>query len=305
MASSSAPGSETPALAAGIGCYVLWGLLPLQFQVLDRLGVSPWEILAERIVWATPVAWLFVVLARQGRETRAVLNDPRVIGWLTASSLLIALNWATYIWAVNSGRVLETSLGYYLNPLLNMAAGALIFRERLDRTGLAAIALAAVGVAIQAVALGHLPVISLVVAITFCGYGIVRKRVAASAQTGLFVECLILLAPSLAYAAWLAHTGGGHLGTSTASTLWLLACGPATAIPLALFAWAARRVPFSLMGFLQFIAPTMTFVMGVWQGEAFTPARAVSFACIWGGATIYMWGAWKRSRAASDPLISA
>jgi chloramphenicol-sensitive protein RarD len=287
---------STAPLAAGVGCYVIWGLVPLLFQLIGRMGVSPWEILAHRTVWSVPVALLFVWLSRQGAQTLAVLHNPRTLGWLTLSAVLIAANWSVYIWAVNSGRVLETSLGYYINPLLNMAAGALIFRERIDRIGLVAIGLAALGVAIQTVALGHLPFVSLALAFAFCGYGIVRKRVAADAQTGLLVECLILSVPGLAYVLWLEAHGGGHAFGDPVALTWLIICGPMTAAPLALFAWAARRVPLSAMGFLQFIAPTMTFGLGVLQGEAFTPLRAASFLFIWGGAAVFAYGAWRRSR---------
>jgi chloramphenicol-sensitive protein RarD len=296
MTASTAPGEPRLALTAGVGCYLIWGLVPLVFQLLGRLGASPWEILAERTVWAAPTALLFVIAARQGPQVRAVLRNPRVLGWLALSSLLIAINWITYIWAVNSGRVLETSLGYYLNPLLAMAAGALVFRERIDRVGAIAIGLAAIGVAIQALALGRLPIVSLTVALSFCGYGIVRKRVAAEAQTGLFIECALLATPGLAYVLWLQHVGGGHLGASPVATGWLMVCGPITAVPLVLFAWAARRLPFSVIGFMQFIAPTMGFVLGVAQGEAFTPVRALSFVFIWGGAAVFAFGAWRRSR---------
>ena len=301
MATSNEPVSTSAgsgaALTAGIGCYLIWGVVPLAFQLLGRMGVGPWEILAHRSLWAVPTALGFVLLAGQGGQARAAFRNPAVIRWLALSSLLIGTNWVIFIWAVNSGRVLETSLGYYINPLLSMAAGALLFRERIDRIGAAAIALAAVGVVLQAVALGHLPVISLALAVSFCGYGIVRKHVAADAQTGLLVECLFLAAPGLAYVLWLQHAGASHLGASPAATAWLIACGPITAVPLLLFGWAARRVPLSAMGFMQFIAPTMTFVMGILEGELFTPARAVSFLFIWSGAAVFAVGAWRRTRS--------
>jgi chloramphenicol-sensitive protein RarD len=177
-----------------------------------------------------------------------------------------------------------------------MAAGALLFRERIDKAGAIAMALAAIGVVIQTAALGHLPIVALVLALSFGGYGIVRKHVSAEAQTGLFVECAVLAVPGLAYVAFLQSSGGGHLTASPASAFWLVACGPITALPLMLFAWAVRRAPLSAMGFLQFISPTMTFFLGIAQGEAFTPARAVSFAFIWGGAAVFAAGAWRRSR---------
>lgn len=302
MSTSPAPGESRLALTAGLGCYLIWGIVPLVFQAMGRLGISSWEILANRAIWAIPVAGAFVLMARQGPQVLAIARSPRVLAWLALSSVLIASNWAIYIWSVNSGRVLETSLGYYVTPLINMAAGAAIFRERIDRIGLAAIALAIVGVAIQALALGHLPLVSIALALSFGGYGIVRKQVRADAQAGLLVECLFLALPGLAYVVWLQRSGAGHLGASLPATAWLLACGPVTAVPLVLFSWAARRIPLSTLGFLQFIGPTIAFAIGVAQGEAFTPLRAVSFVFIWGGASVYAYGAWRRARFVSRAL---
>lgn len=292
---SSAPGGESRlALSAGIGCYLIWGFVPLVFQAIGRLGVGPGEILAHRILWSMPTAALFVLLAGQGRQFLAVLKRPRVLAWLGLSSLLIATNWIVFIASVNSGRLLDASLGYYITPLVNMAAGAILFRERIDRLGYVAMALAALGVAIQALALGGLPIVSIVLALSFGAYGIVRKRVAADAQTGFLVECLVVSLPALAYVLWLAHAGHSHF--SGAAAAWLVAAGPITAIPLVLFAWAARRIPLSAMGFLQFMSPTISFVIGLLEGEAFTPLRALSFVFIWGGAAVFLWGAWRRSR---------
>lgn len=296
MSSSQASGDSRLALSAGIACYFMWGFVPLAFQAIGHRGVGPWEILAERIVWSVPAAAVFVLLAGQGRQVGVVLRQPRVLALLGLSSVLIALNWVVFIWAVTSGRLLETSLGYYINPLVNMAAGALLFRERIDRLGYVAIGLALVGVVFQAAALGHLPWVSLVLAFSFAGYGVVRKRVAADAQTGLLVECLLLGAPSLVFIAWLEARGAGHFTQDAPTALWLIASGPITAVPLVLFSWAARRIPLSAMGFLQFIAPTISFMIGLSQGEAFTPVRAVSFAFIWCGAAVFLYGAWRRSR---------
>lgn len=284
------------ALAAGAGCYLIWGVVPLVFQTMGHLGISHWEILAHRTVWAVPVALVFVLLARQGGEVLAAFRQPRTLAWLAFSALLIAANWAIYIWAVNSGRVLEASLGYYITPLIGMAAGALLFHERIDRVGAIAIALAALGVALQALAIGRIPVVALALAFSFGGYGIVRKRVAASAQTGFLIECLMLAGPGLAYVLWLQRHGVGHFGLSLPATAWMLACGPVTAVPLVMFAWAARRIRLSTLGFLQFISPTIGFGIGLAQGEAFTPLRAVSFAVIWSGAAVFAYGAWRRAR---------
>jgi len=303
---SSAPGGEARlALTAGIGCYFIWGFVPLAFQAIGKLGVGPWETLAHRTFWSIPAAGLFVLLAGQGRQVAAVFRNRRVLAWLILSSLLIATNWIVFIWAVNSGRLLETSLGYYINPLVNMAAGALLFRERIDKVGYAAMGLAGVGVVIQALALGHLPLVSLVLAFSFGGYGVVRKQVAADAQTGLFVECLLMGLLGLAFVIWLQAQGQGHFAQSPATMAWLIASGPITAVPLVLFAWSARRIPLSAMGFMQFIAPTISFVIGILQGELFTPLRALSFAFIWGGAMVFAYGAWRRGRRLAQAVADA
>jgi chloramphenicol-sensitive protein RarD len=299
MAPSSPSGGSTRlATTAGIACYTIWGLVPLLFQTIGRYGAGSWEILAHRTLWGAPTALIFVLLARQGRATLAALRQPRTLAWLALSSALIGGNWILYIWAVNSGHVLETSLGYYILPLLNMATGALFFHERFDRLGALAIGLAAVGVALQAAADGGLPVVSLLLALTFGGYGLVRKRVAAEAQTGLLIECALIAIPSLVYALWLQAHGAGHFGHGAAVTAWLVACGPITAVPLLLFAWATRRIPLSAMGFLLFITPTMSFVIGVTQGEPFGLLRGVSFGFIWAGVAAYGVDTWRKSRPA-------
>lgn len=307
MTSPTSPASGEPrlALAAGVGAYVAWGIVPLVFQALASLGATPLEILAQRTLWAAPSAVFLVLIARQQRHAREVFADRRTLAWLTLSALLIGGNWLAFITAVNSGHVLETSLGYYLNPLLNMAAGALLFRERIGRIGAVAIGLATVGVVLQAVALGHIPIVALVLALTFTGYGVVRKHVPAEAQTGLLVESAILGVFGLGYVIWLAAHGASRFGSDPALTALLIFTGPMTALPLMLFAYAARRLPFSSFGFLQFIAPTMTFVMGVVQGEALTPLRVLSFVFIWGGVAVFVYGAWTRSRLPAQALAAS
>jgi len=156
-------------LVAGVLCYLIWGFVPLVFQAMGRLGMGSWEILAHRSIWGAPTALLFVLMAGQGPQALAVFRNPRLLAGLFLSALLIGSNWALYVWAVNSGKVLETSLGYYLTPLLNMAAGVVFFRERLDRVSIAAMVLAAIGVAVQGVAVGHLPWVSLILAVSFGG----------------------------------------------------------------------------------------------------------------------------------------
>jgi len=294
--SSASGGNSRLALTAGAGCYLIWGVMPLAFQLLAHRGVSSWEMMAHRTFWSLPTAALFVGMARQWPQVAAVMRQPRVLAMLGLSAALIAFNWITFIWAVTHGQVLEGSLGYYINPLINMALGTLLFRERIERLGALAIALAAVGVAIQTAALGRLPIVSVSLAVSFAIYGVVRKQVAADAQTGLLIECLVLSVPGLAFLLWLQHAGQSHFLDDPGTAAWLVFSGVATAVPLMLFSWSARRIPFSLLGFLQFIAPTITFFIGLAQHEVLTPMRALSFVFIWGGAAVFLYGVWRKSR---------
>lgn len=291
------------AITAGVVCYLLWGFLPLYFHVVSLFGVGSFEMIAHRTVWSVIWAGGLVLLARQAGEVKRVLGDLKIMVWLAASTAAIFINWTVYVLAVNAGHVIEASLGYYINPLMNMAAGALLFRERMTGAGKIAIALAAVGVVVQAIAIGHLPIVSLGLALSFCAYAVIRKRVAVDAQTGLFFECAYLALPGLLYVLWLQKTGVGHFTNGASVALLLMAAGPATVAPLALFAWAARRMPLSTMGFLQFLAPTIQFLIGVALGEAFTPLRALSFGFIWAGVAVFAYGAWqagKRARLAQS-----
>jgi len=294
------PNTKHTALLSGMGAYLIWGFVPLVLQAVGRTGPGAWEILAHRILWGAVTAAIFVAIARQGRGALQALKEPKTLLLLLVSSALIGANWLVFIWAVNSGHVMQTSLGYYISPLVSMAAGGLIFRERLGRLAIAAIGLAVIGVAVQAAALGQLPFTSLALAATFGGYGIVRKYVSADAQTGLLIECLILAPVCLAYVLWIEAHGAGHFLSGPAAVFWLIASGPATATPLALFAWAARRMPLSALGFLQFLAPTISFVIAVVQGEAFTPLNALAFGFIWLGAAVFVAGVLKAARAAAQ-----
>ncbi|MBD3834852.1 EamA family transporter RarD [Brevundimonas bullata] len=301
MTASPSPNSSEArtALAAGLLCYLIWGFVPLIFQQMAHQGANAWEIMGHRAVWGLVWSLLLVLLARQWSQVMAVLRQPKVLGWLSLSAILIATNWTVYIVAVNNGRTLDASLGYYLNPLLNMAAGAWLFRERIDWAGKIAMALAAIGVVLQTLALGHAPWVSLVLALTFAAYGIIRKRVSVDAQTGLFLECLLLALPGLIWLIHIETTGAGHFTATPAATLWLLFAGPATVIPLALFAWAARRMPLSSMGFLQFLAPTIVFIIGALQGEALGPLRIASFVFIWVAVGVFAVGAVLKVRRGS------
>ncbi|MGI9168584.1 MAG: EamA family transporter RarD [Caulobacteraceae bacterium] len=297
FSSASAPGGlARQALFVGVGCYLLWGAAPVLFIAMGRAGANPPEILAERAMWAAPWALALVLLAGQGGQAARVFVRPRLLLMLALSALLIGGGWAVFVWAVTHGRNLEASLGYYITPLLNMAAGALFFRERIDRIGAVAIALASTGVVLQTLALGHPPLIALFLAATFWGYGLIRKRIDVDAQAGLFIECLLMAGPGLAHVIWLSHAGGGIFGRSPGASLLMASAGPATVAPLALFAWAVRRLPLSTMGFVQFIAPTLGFAIGLATGERLTALGAISFVFIWGGAATFAFGARRASR---------
>ena len=291
------PHTDRTALIAATGCFTAWGLFPLFFQAAGRAGADAWEVLAWRIVASAPTAGVLVWASGQGPALLALARRPGVLAALGLSGTLIAVNWAVYIWSVQHGQTLATSLGYYLNPLLNVAVGAALFRERLSAPARLALALAVVGVALQAMALGGVPWIPLVLAMSFCAYGVIRKRVAVEAQTGLLVETMLLVAPAAAYLAVEGAHGGAAFGRSTAATLLLLAAGPITVAPLIAFAVAARRLPLTLLGFLQFIQPTILFGLGALAGEPVTPLRLLSFAAIWAGVAVFAGGAWRRRPA--------
>ena len=301
----SAPSTPRAALASAFGCYVMWGFMTLLFMAQGALGFDSLEILAHRALWSVAVAGLLVLLAKQGGQVRAALANPKTLGWLALSTALIGVNWGLYVWATTHHATLEASLGYYINPLLNMVVGLWLFREKIDKWGWVAIGLAAIGVAFQTAALGRPPWISLVLAFSFASYGVIRKRVPIDAQAGLLVECLLLVPFGLAWVLWLQHIGGGVAFDSPANTFWAIANGPATVLPLALFAWSARRLPLSTIGFIQFLAPTLQFGVGVATGEALTPLRVVSFAFIWGGAGVFAAAAFFRHRAAREALKRA
>ena len=290
----------TPARAAllsAVGCYVLWGFMPLLFMGQAALGFSAPEILSHRALWSVLIAGALVLFAGQSGQVRAVLRQPKTLAWLTLATALIAVNWGLYVWATTHHATLEASLGYYINPLLNMVVGLWLFREKIDRWGWVAIGLAAVGVLLQALALGRPPWISLALALSFGAYGIIKKRIPVDAQAGLFIECLLLLPFGLVFVIWLQTQGLGHGFATWEGFGWALLNGPMTVVPLVLFAWAARRMPLSTMGFIQFLAPTLQFAIGVATGEAFTPLRGVSFAFIWLGAGVFAAAALWRARA--------
>ena len=290
------------AVLAGTTCYAFWGFLPLLFKAAAWAGAGAWEVVAWRTVWAFASAAAVVAISRGWGQVREVLRTPRRLLLLACAALLIISNWSLFVWAVSAGHTLDASLGYYLNPLMSVAAGMLLFRERIGTAGWIAIVLASIGVAVQTWAHGGLPLAALGMATTFCLYGILKKQIAVDAVTGLFFECAVLAPPALAYALWLQAGGHGHMAQPLAGGLMVLA-GPATVAPLVTFAWAARRMPLSSLGFIQFISPTTQFMLGIAFGEALPPLSLLAFAFIWSGVAVYAFTAWRKTRGVRAPSV--
>jgi len=274
-------------ILVGIGAYVLWGLFPLYWKLL--LDVPALEILAHRMVWSLLFVVALLAWRRDWAWARPTLGNRRLVVTYTLAALLLSANWGIYIWGVNSGHIVETSLGYFINPLVNVSFGVLFLGERLRRGQAVAVALAAIGVIYLAVQYGQPPWIALALAFSFGLYALIKKKASLNALHGLSLETLAMFLPALAYLLVRETAGTGafvHAGLST--TLLLALGGVVTAIPLLMFGIAARRVPLSMIGFMQYIAPTLQFLIGVLIfREPFPPARLVGFAIIWLALLIY------------------
>ena len=271
----------------GIGAYAYWGFLPIYFKMVK--SVEPIAIVAQRVIWSLLVLGIMVGAARGLPAVRKALADRRARSLLALSALLIAVNWLLYVYAVNNGHILAGSLGYYLNPLANILLGRFFLEEKVSRLQWIAVAIAAAGIAVLAAgALGQLW-ISLILCASFSSYGLVRKIVAADALTGLAIETGFLLPAALAYL-FLTHVRGNPLLAPTPHVSLLLGLsGIISTIPLLLFAGAARRLPYSTLGMLQFLAPTLQFLLAVFiYGEPFTRAHAIAFAAIWTALALYV-----------------
>jgi chloramphenicol-sensitive protein RarD len=270
----------------GVAAYLAWGVLPLYFKLLA--AVPPIEIVANRILWSLIFLGLLVSLRRRWAGVRAACASGRILLILVLTATLIAANWLIYVWAVVSGHVLETSLGYYLNPLFNVLLGVVLLKERLSPGQIGAVLLAAAGVAVLAWGAASGLWISLSLAFSFGLYGFVRKIAPVDALEGLSVETFLLAPPSLLYLLW-AHDGAGGLAAfGTTLTILLVLGGAVTAIPLLLFNAAAKRLPYSTLGFLQYIAPSLQFLLAVFVfGEPFTPAHALCFGAIWSALILF------------------
>ncbi len=284
-------------LSAAAAAFSIWGVLPLYLKALERVPVL--QVTAHRLAWSCVFALGWLALRRELGGVRAALSNPALRLRLIASATLISINWTTFIYGIATERAVETSLGYFINPLVNIVLGVVVLRERLNSVQWIAVAIAAAGVSYLTWSAGHPPWIALTVAFSFGLYGFVRKIIQVDALAGFASETLLLLPIGIAYLAWseIAGTGAlGHHGLAT-DTLLVLA-GPITAIPLVLFAFGARRIPYSTVGLLQYIGPTIQLVIAVWVfHEPFAGPRVLGFSLIWTALAIYaLDGIWRARR---------
>lgn len=270
----------------GLAAYTLWGVFPIYFKLIA--SVQPFEVLGHRILWAVPFGALIIAARRQWREVVAAAVDRTMLAWLALAALCISANWLIYIWAIQNERIFETSLGYYINPLMFVAVGALMLGERLRRMQGIAVALATSGVLFLTFSGGAFPWVALSLGALFTGYGVIRRQIGVGAMPGLFIETVMLLPFAIGWIGWLMWRGEAAISTgSPGLAALLIAGGPITVVPLLCFAIAAKRVSLTTIGFLQFVAPTLQFLVGVYYGEPLTPARIVCFVCIWTAVLVF------------------
>ncbi|OON59462.1 EamA family transporter [Massilia sp. KIM] len=274
-------------ILSAASAFLCWGLFPIYFHAIG--DVPAMQILAHRMLWSLGFLLIVLALRRQWKWLEQV-RDPRVLGSFVASAFLLSANWLVYIWAVKNGHVIDASLGYFINPLVNIMFGYLLLKERMRPAQWGAIAVAALGVAWLTWQAGSVPWIALFLAASFGGYGLLRKTAALGALEGLSFETMVLFPVAAAYIGWLTYTGENAFVNTPSDTtrLLLIAAGPITAIPLLLFATGARKIPLSILGLLQYLSPSIQFLLGVWLfHEAFNAERLIGFVLIWAALLLY------------------
>jgi chloramphenicol-sensitive protein RarD len=270
-----------------LAAYFLWGLLPFFMKAVAHLPLA--EVIAHRIVWSLPIAAVVLVWLGRTADFKAALRSPRMLGMAALTAALITINWSIYVWAIAVDRTVETALGYYINPLVSVSVGAIFLGERLSRLQIVAVGLATVAVVLLTIDSGTLPWVSLALAFSFAAYGFFRKTLPIGPSQGFLLEVLILSIPAIGYVLYLAATGQGHFATGAwQDTALLLCCGPVTAVPLLMFAFGAKLLRLSTIGIMQYIAPTMVFLIAVLIfHEPFGMTQAVAFGLIWAALAIY------------------
>jgi chloramphenicol-sensitive protein RarD len=290
-------------VGAGLGAYVLWGIFPLYFPLLEPAGGL--EIVANRVVWSLLFVALLLTVLRAWGQVRTTVADRRSLLVLAAAAVLIAVNWLVYVYAVNSGHVVEASLGYFINPLVSVVLGVAVFRERLRRLQWVAVGTAVLAVVVLTVDYGRPPWIALTLALSFGLYGLMKKLVRVEAAPGLFVETAVVFVPALVVIGVLQGSGDAAFGHAGVGNAFLLAStGLATAVPLLLFAAAARRVPLSTVGLLQYVTPLMQLSIGVFvYDEPMPPARLVGFGIVWLALAVFTVDSLRQARSTRRPAV--
>lgn len=290
---SNTPQSDIrPAMAAGLSAYLLWGLSPLFFQLVDF--ASALEIVMHRVIWAVPLLAGVLLVASKQREMFAVFRNRKALYTLILTAALISCNWWGFIYAVTNEQVLQASLGYYINPLMSVAVGVVVLREPLGSWRIAAIALATLGVLTLIIAGGTVPWLSLFLASSFTAYGYLRKTVEVDGRIGLFWETVFILPFAVIGLVWLHTQGGGHFFLGWREALLLFLGGGVTIVPLLFYIIGARGLRLSTMGVMQFTAPTLQFIIGVIGGEPFTTVHMITFGLIWSGVAAFTWSQVRR-----------
>ncbi|MBM0168959.1 EamA family transporter RarD [Altererythrobacter sp. C41] len=297
------PQTRQSGFAAALAAYFIWGFLPLYLLLVRE--VPAFEFVGWRIIWTLPICLLIVAVRKQGPQIREALSNRRSLATLTASAMLIGTNWFVYVWAIQHDHVYAASLGYYINPLINVLLGTFVLGERLSGRQWLAVAISACGVALLLGGALTTLWISLALAVTFGAYGLLRKQVDVGALPGLTIESALLLIPAGAIAWWYAASpAGSSFGQSAELSLAIVLGGIVTAIPLLLFAIAARRMDYSTLGFLQFLAPTIVFILGLTVfDQPLQPVQLACFVLIWIAIAIFVWDILARRQA--DKVLQA
>lgn len=284
-------------LAFAVSAYVFWGFLPLYMKMMDHIPAE--EVLAHRVIWSVPVAGLVLIVLRRTDDLMAALRTPRVLAMGLLTSALISLNWWVYVWSIANDQAIDAALGYYINPLFSIALGSILLKEKLTRSQLIAIGLAAVAVAVLTYEAGSLPLVALTLTLSWGFYAYFRKTLPVGANQGFMLEVLILTPFALIYLAWIWMTDVQHFGAGVTLDTWLLfGCGLITAVPLMLYANGAKRLRLSTIGILQYIAPTMIFLVAVFVfEEPFGRGKAIAFPMIWLALIIYSTSMFRQMRS--------
>jgi chloramphenicol-sensitive protein RarD len=297
VSATTVEGDTPRGFGFAVACYTLWGLLPFYMKAVEHMPAT--EVVAHRIIWSLPIAGVTLYALGRTADVKRALRSPRTLAMAALTASIITINWGTYVWAIAAGRTIETALGYYINPLVSIVMGAVLLGEKLSRMQMAAVALATLAVVILAINAGGVPWVSLVLAFSFAIYGFLRKTLPIGPSQGFFLEVLILMLPAIGYVLWLQSRGESHFLVSQPGNMaLLLGCGPVTAVPLILYAFGTKLLRYSTIGILQYIGPTLIFVVAVFFfHEPFGATDAAAFGLIWLALVIYSWSMVRGRRA--------